>query len=371
MHFLFAASVIITSVESLQIPVYFDSSSGLHKNIYYHPEQAERINACVAELIGQSNVDLIDFSPDDPDPCDGVTQIPFSDEELSHARRILLKTHSPELVTGLEARCRESRQKRTEEGRDPLGFVGYIDDDTFVTTESYDVCLRATAAWIRAVDHALGTNGQRKTTSMALTRPPGHHATYETSNGFCLVNFAAAASIYLLESNPGLKVSIFDWDVHYGQGVAKILQKFDRARYASIHQSPAFPYLGERFGVTGEHKNILNIPILADTTWTCGYKQKFYEDVLPFLKNEEWEPDIIIICAGYDALDSDELASVGLTAKDFGFMTKELKDYLQKVDSTHIPIALGLEGGYQLSSMAGGGNLADAVVATIEALAAE
>jgi acetoin utilization deacetylase AcuC-like enzyme len=211
---------------------------------------------------------------------------PFSREELNHARGMLLKAHSSKLIQSLETRCRESRQRRIQEGRDPLGFVGNIDEDTYVTIGSFDVCLRATAAWIRAVDHAL----EHKSPAMSLTRPPGqHHVTSETANGFCLVNFAAAAAIHAMEAHSRLKISIFDCDVHYGQGVAQILPKYNRARYVSIHQTPAFPYLGEKFAVSGDHNNdILTIPIPADTTWTCGYREKFEEHVLPFLMSEDW-----------------------------------------------------------------------------------
>jgi len=202
---------------------------------------------------------------------------------------------------------------------------------------------------------------------MALTRPPGHHATFNLSNGFCIFNFAAAAVIHALDLDPNFKVSIFDWDVHYGQGVADIIQKYDRARYVSIHQSPAFPYMGSELQVQGEYENVMTIPIDAETSWRCGYKEKFENEALPFIRsNSSWEPDLVLICAGYDALDSDDLASVSLQARDYGEMTTKLLRHLG--GKKRIPVVLGLEGGYQLSEMAGGGNLADAVTETIQAL---
>lgn len=378
--------IVLAQHSAWGIQVLFDSSNHLHRNINYHPEQPARIDFCVKKLRGQSGIQLIDVAPLSASPGRGAPQIngddcdeegeirrdPFSIEELSHAREMLLKAHEPELVQSLETRCRQSRQRRIEDGRDPLGFVGNIDEDTYVTTESYDICLRATAAWIRVVNHAL-----EQRSAMALTRPPGHHATFETANGFCLVNFAAAAAIHAMESNPSLKISIFDWDVHYGQGVANMLQKYHRARYVSIHQTPAFPYLGTKLKVSGDHNNILTIPIIADTTWSCGYRDKFEKHVLPFVISEDWQPDLVLICAGYDALDSDELASVGLMVQDYGSMITKLRMYLKengRWDATtrrSIPIALGLEGGYQLSETAGGGNLGDAVLATLHGLLLE
>jgi len=362
--------LVLSLVSALKIPVLFDSSNGLHRNIYYHPEQPARIDTCVKKLKGQPGIELIDIAPGDAveNSDQEILRRPFTKDELKYAREILLKTHAPELIKSLEERCSESKNRRLKEGRDPLGFVGNIDEDTYVTTETFDVCLRATAGWIRAVDLAMN-NQESPSAAMALMRPPGHHATYETANGFCLMNFAAAAAIHAMGKNPDLKISIFDWDVHYGQGVAKILQKYGRARYASIHQSPAFPYLGGKFEITGDHDNVMTIPIIADTTWSCGYQEKFEKSVLPFLSSKDWQPDLVLICAGYDALDSDELASVGLVAQDYGKMIAKLRSHLDATSTSvrgAIPIALGLEGGYQLSEMAGGGNVGDALLATLQ-----
>ena len=205
-------AVSLEVVSSLSVPVWFDSSNGGHVSLEYHPEQPARIDACVKALQQLDGVELIDTTPN-PNTLWGDalhTYAPFTEKELKHAKEMLLKTHDAEMVENLEGCCRKSRQLRVDEGRDPLGFIGYIDDDTFLTTESYDVCLRATAAWIRAVDHALQPTNRA---AFALTRPPGHHATFTLSNGFCLLNFAAAAVIHALESNPDIKVSVFDWDV--------------------------------------------------------------------------------------------------------------------------------------------------------------
>mmetsp|Transcript_879 Transcript_879/g.1601 ORF Transcript_879/g.1601 Transcript_879/m.1601 type:complete len:389 (+) Transcript_879:200-1366(+) len=371
---LFCVDLFFAVCLSLKVPVIFDSSNIWHRSIQYHPEQPARIDACVRTLVQeQPNVELYDVTPDRDTfiikESTPISHVPFSDSDLAYARGILLQTHSEELLLNLERRCRQARQRRVDEGNDPLGFIGYIDDDTFVTTESYDVCLRAAASWIRAVDYAL--DGKRAKQScrnavFALTRPPGHHATFNLSNGFCLLNFAAAAIKHALKKDRTIKISVFDWDVHYGQGVAEAVQNCSRARYVSVHQSEAFPYMGTKLEVTGQHKNIKTVPISAETSWACGYSQKFEVEVLPFLKSEDWIPDLVLICAGYDALDSDELASVSLQARDYGEMTRKLLQHLCR-DDCKIPVVLGLEGGYQLSKMAGGGNMPEALVETIRA----
>jgi acetoin utilization deacetylase AcuC-like enzyme len=352
--------------------IFFDSSNHLHRDIQYHPEQPQRIERCVKALqeyctkIEKQRIKLVDVAESSPPNDIRTEHAPFSMEELDHARAMLVEAHSEVYVSNIENRCRSSRQCRVKEGKNPLGFVGYVDDDTYLTTESFDVCLRATAAWIRAVDCAMNDDDNK--CSMALTRPPGHHATKNLSNGFCLFNFAAAAALHALQRYPSMKLSIFDWDVHYGQGVANIIESQPRARYVSIHQTPAFPYQGESCEVRGDHQNILTIPILADTTWTCGYKQAFFDLALPFIKGRGWHPDLVMVCAGYDALSSDELASVSLVAKDYARMTEELLDRLGSEHFKRPGLMLGLEGGYQLASGAAGGNLADAVVDTVRTL---
>jgi len=387
-----------------RIPILFDNSNHLHRSIQYHPEQPARIEACVAALQEyqlrndqdkQRSIQLIDVdnspagtgSTKDAKKNKGtILHQPVSQQELDRARSALLQIHDSTLVTNLEAKCRNSRQRRLEEGKDALGFVGYIDDDTYVTTETFDVCLRATAVWMRAVDYICSASSSQSSLpstshdcqnvppiAIALTRPPGHHATTNMSNGFCLFNFTAAAAKHYQElattaNSTTPKISILDWDVHFGQGVADIVSKdSENIRYASIHQVPAFPYMGTTRQV--QHGNIYTIPIVAETTWTCGYQQKFQEalDFL-FARNDGWDPDLVIVCAGYDALDSDELASVNLNAKDYGTMTQALLERVKQSSKANIGLLLGLEGGYQLGPMAGGGNLQQAVVETVKAL---
>ncbi len=145
-----------------------------------------------------------------------------------------------------------------------------------------------------------------------------------------------------------------------------------------MHQVPAFPYQGQSRAISGEHKNIKTVPMAAGSTWTCGYEYLFREEVLPFCYNTKegnrgnddvWEADLIIVCAGYDALSSDELASCSLNAQDYGKMTTLLRDHIghNNGKDNKVGLMFGLEGGYQLRDNVPGGNLADAVLETIKA----
>jgi len=356
------------------IKIYYDSSNVLHRCPSYHPEQPLRISVCVERLKQEQSgyYELYDVS----------SSLTF--DELKISRSILSQVHSEEYVHKLEHKCRTSREARLAQGKDPLGFIGYVDEgDTYVTTESYDVCLRATAIWIRAVHHVLHQQQQQQQTtppiSLALTRPPGHHATKNLANGFCIFNFCASAVLHAIhvlrqQPNPTTKnnprVSVLDWDVHYGQGTADILQHIPEVRYVSIHQTPAFPYMGQTRSISGPHKNIFTIPIVAETSWEGGYKDRYENLALPFIANEEdWLPDIIIISAGYDALDSDPLASVSLNPNDYEKMVHSLHRHLARCfqGKQQLPaIVLGLEGGYQLQK--DGNGLDEAVLATVKAL---
>lgn len=411
------------------IPIYFDSSNHFHKCIQYHPEQPLRISVCVEKLYEQANIlndacgftlcDVSSLSHDSASEETSATTFhrPFTSDELDYTKLILHQVHSEEYVNLFLRKCRTSRDARLTQGKDPLGFIGYVDDgDTYVTTESYDVCLRAAATWIRSVNHVLLEQPSTTTVSsksisswsastaaaVALTRPPGHHAKKALANGFCIFNFCASAVIHALQILQGRKqrhprISVLDWDVHYGQGTADILQHYPQVRYVSIHQTPAFPYEGQTRSKSGPHRNIFTIPIVADTSWEGGYRDRFENLALPFIaspsskcnnttaattdfkqeqrqeeENDSWIPDLIIISAGYDALDNDPLASISLQPEDYRKMIHSLQRHLLECCSYQdhkykMPgIVLGLEGGYQLQKDSSG--LDEAVLATVQAL---
>jgi len=368
------------------IKILYDSSNALHRDVQYHPEQPQRTEACLKSLTkymttSERPIELIDTSSNrnggDSEGESGISSAamyPFSDSELDKAKSILIEIHTEELVSSLETKCRLSKKDRLQEGKEHLGFIGYLDHDTYLTTESFDVCLRATASWMKCVDMVLTNdkveNNSASCVAMALTRPPGHHATKTLSNGFCVFNFAAAAAVHAISLPNCKRVTILDWDVHYGQGIADIIKDYPNIRYVSMHQVPAFPYMGQEKRISGEYGNIKTVPIPADSTWICGYKAAFEDEVLPFcFVKGEWEADLFIICAGYDALDSEELASCSLNAVDYGTMTSLLKGYIkdQRGDDKSVGLMFGLEGGYQLRDNVPGGNLADAVIETLKA----
>ena len=221
---------------------------------------------------------------------------------------------------------------------------GRLDADTIVSERSYDVALLAVSAWLDGVNLALGGE-----IPFVLARPPGHHATRSTSMGFCLFSNAAIAAEYAL-TKPGIeRVGILDWDVHHGNGTEEIARDNPQIAYCSLHQHPCYPGTGEDPQDRGQHLNILNLP-LASGSKIAAYQSAFETQIMPFF--DSWQPDMLIVSAGYDANLADPLAGIALVPADYKLLT----EYVLKIAKTPL---FGLEGGYQLDA------LAQSVVATL------
>ncbi len=223
---------------------------------------------------------------------------------------------------------------------------GSLDMDTPISAQSYEVALLAVSAWLDGVDQVLSSNNP----AFVLARPPGHHAVSNTGMGFCLFSNAAIAANYALQKPDINRVAILDWDVHHGNGTEALIEDNPQIAYCSLHQSPCYPGTG-RDSDRGQHNNVLNISIKAGSTLK-DYQPAFKTQVMPFLEN--FQPDLLIVSAGYDANRDDPLAEVNLLPSDYGIFTQ----YLLKLTRR---IVFGLEGGYDLDA------LANSVMATVEA----
>ena len=221
---------------------------------------------------------------------------------------------------------------------------GYIDEDTPVSPDSYDVALLAVNAWLDGVDHAV-TGGEP---SFVLARPPGHHAVSQIGMGFCLLSNAAIAAHYALEQLGINRVAILDWDVHHGNGTQAIVEMNPQIAFCSLHESPQYPGTGAATE-TGIADNVLNLPLPAGST-IAEYQPLFEQQIMPFLTR--FQPDLLIVSAGYDANEADPLAGMVLRPSDYGVFT----DYCLQLTRR---IVFGLEGGYDFAA------LSASVVATI------
>jgi len=213
--------------------------------------------------------------------------------------------------------------------------------DTYLCPNSKDAILRACGAGIAAAQSIM-TGGVKRV--FCAVRPPGHHAETTRVNGFCFVNNAAVAARYLQDAHQINKVAIIDFDVHHGNGTQEIFYSDSSVFYGSIHQSPLFPETGLEIE-TGVG-NIFNAPIAAGTN-SENFLSIFRSKILTNV--EQFQPDVILLSAGFDAHKRDPLANINLKSEDYYSLTKEIIAIANKHSQGRV-ISF-LEGGYDLVAL--------------------
>ncbi|MEA3288096.1 MAG: histone deacetylase [Candidatus Marinimicrobia bacterium] len=277
-----------------------------HDTGFGHPERPERLKACV-EGIQKSN-------------------------QISEIKWVAPRQATPEELQLVHTKAHILNVKNTAERG---GFS--MDPDTMVSPESYDIALRSTGAWLDGVDHLV----DQKESSFVLSRPPGHHAEADHAMGFCLFNNCAIAANYAMYVKGIDRVAILDWDVHHGNGTQHTLEAERNMAYCSLHQWPYFPGTGAEYE-KGEYNNVLNIPVSIGSGKETYYSA-FDKKVLPFLKS--WEPELLIVSAGFDASKNDPIGGMQLLPEHFAEFTRYCLDI-----TPHLLV--GLEGGYDLTDLA-------------------
>ena len=165
--------------------------------------------------------------------------------------------------------------------------------------------------------------------ALSLMRPPGHHATRDRAMGFCYFSNAAIAALDVLEG-AAKRVAIWDFDGHHGNGTEAIVADNERIRFASIHQFPAYPGTG-----TKSFENIENYP-MAPFSPRAGIVDVAHRSLNSLVG---FEPDLLLVSAGFDAYARDPLLQLTLEHEDFA----TFGEWLSHID---IPVAAILEGGY-------------------------
>lgn len=225
---------------------------------------------------------------------------------------------------------------------------GYLDPDTYVSRRSYEAALMAAGGVIRAVEAIL--SGEIAN-AFALVRPPGHHATAGQAMGFCLFNNVAVATRAALAHKGTERVFIVDFDVHHGNGTANLFEAEPDVFYISTHQYPYYPGTGARdeVGLGPAKGTMLNVPLPAGVG-DRGYARIFDELVWP--SAERFNPDLMLVSAGYDGHWSDPLASMTLSLAGYASLAGALVNMADQLCDGRI--AFALEGGYHLEALAYG-----------------
>ncbi|MGA8296196.1 MAG: histone deacetylase [Acidimicrobiales bacterium] len=281
-----------------------------HETGYGHPERKARVQAALDGIASARLWDAV---------------VPIEPRRASIEELCLV--HPLGYVEGIESICAEGG--------------GALDSDTIVSEGSFDTACFATGACLAVVDSLASGRGH---VGFAAARPPGHHAAKHHAMGFCLFNNVAIAAAYLVER--GERVCVVDWDVHHGNGTQEIFWDEPRVLYVSTHQSPLYPGTGsaDEIGGPGALGLTLNVPLPAHATGDVC-RRAFDEIISPEV--EAFEPDWVLVSAGFDAHRADPLANLELTSGDFAAFAKVVAEY------TPAPgrLAFVLEGGYDLEAL--------------------
>lgn len=219
-------------------------------------------------------------------------------------------------------------------------LVGYADPDTYVSEDSLEAALYAAGAVLVAIDKCHSKEIER---AFCAVRPPGHHAEADRAMGFCIFNNVAIGARYA--QRVGYKrIFIIDFDVHHGNGTQNMFYDDPDVFYFSTHQWPHYPGTGglEETGTGEGAGTTANFPMNSG----AGLKEYaiIYNDILPE-HVEAFDPDMIIVSAGYDLHAQDPLSSIRITDEGISTIVSAI------VRTKDVPAIFALEGGYDLDAL--------------------
>ena len=222
------------------------------------------------------------------------------------------------------------------------GFTA-IDGDTHMSPGSLQAAYRAAGGVLRAVDMVLQGNAPN---AFAAVRPPGHHAETQTAMGFCLFGNVALGAKHALDYHGLKRVAVVDFDVHHGNGTQDLLWDEPRALTITSQQMPLWPGTGAETD-SGAFDNVVNIPLPPGSH---GAAMRAAYERIAFPRIKAFEPELIIISAGFDAHQDDPLAELNWSTEDFVWLTKQLCALANDLCEGRLVSAL--EGGYDLNALA-------------------
>jgi acetoin utilization deacetylase AcuC-like enzyme len=220
-----------------------------------------------------------------------------------------------------------------------------LDPDTYTSPESYEIAMLAAGAAVDAVERVMAGSHR---SAMALVRPPGHHAERNRAMGFCFYNNVAVAAAHA-RAGGASRVAIVDYDVHHGNGTQHIFEADPAVLYISTHQYPYYPGTGgsDEVGVGRGAGFTVNLPLEAGAI-DDDYQLVFSSVVVPVLL--QFEPDLVLVSAGFDAHEHDPLGGMRLSTAAFAAMTADLRRVAEECCRGRLVAVT--EGGYDLHALA-------------------
>ena len=223
----------------------------------------------------------------------------------------------------------------------PTKGFSSLDGDTIISPGSKKATFDAAGSIITAID---GVQNKEFKNAFCSVRPPGHHCNQNKAAGFCILNNVAIGAKYLLNKYKYKKIAIVDFDVHHGNGTQDIFYDNESVLFISTHQYPYYPGTGSD-KEKGKFNNICNIPLPA------GTNSEEYLNAFEFALNrlKKFQPEFVLISAGFDGHKADPLAQLRLDTNDFYEITRRILETSKKFSSGKVVSIL--EGGYDLQAL--------------------
>lgn len=258
-------------------------------------------------------------------------------------------------LTKKEARRQRMAQFQESENQKKIinNSIVSIDPDTSVMYATKNAILRAVGGICMAVDMVF----QKQSKSVfCCTRPPGHHAERNLSQGFCFLNTVGIGAKHAQAVYGIGKVAILDFDVHHGNGTEEGCWDDPTLFYGSTHEKNNYPGTGHEPEHKGEfakeaiHRRIVNRTLPSGTESIRAFRTKWREIVEEMI---EFEPELIIFSAGFDAHKDDPLSGTCLREIDYIWATKIVMEACVVINPHAPPPCVStLEGGYNVAAIA-------------------
>ena len=294
----------MNSVAYLTHPAFLQHEMGSH-----HPECPARLHAISDQLIAA-----------------GIEPFLLHRDAMQATREQIERVHDPLYVEEIFAVS-------------PQEGLVWVDGDTAMNPHSLEAALHAAGANVQAVDMLMAGEARR---AFCAVRPPGHHAERHRAMGFCIFNNVAVGAAHAITEHGLERVAILDFDVHHGNGTEDIFSGDSRVLLCSTLQQPFDPGTGA--GDTAP--NSVNCPLPAMTDG-ADFRATLRAHWLPAL--EAFEPQLILVSAGFDGHIEDDMAQMRLREADYEWVTLEICGLADRHAEGRVVSTL--EGGYPLSEL--------------------